>query len=63
MAAPPAAARKAAQGGEGLHGPVPNRPQRDMGRLAAKQAQLRNKAEGVDLRFQVLKYHHTDLKR
>ena len=33
-----------------------------MARLAAKQAQLRNKAEGVDLRFKVLKYHHTDLK-
>ena len=34
-----------------------------MGRLATKQAQLRNKAEGVDLRFKVLKYHHNDLKR
>jgi hypothetical protein len=42
---------------------VPNRPERDMGRLATKQAQLRNKAEGVDLRFKVLKYHHNDLKR
>ena len=50
-------------GGEGLHGPVPNRTERDLGRLATKQAQLRNKAEGVDLKFQVLKYHHTDLKR
>ena len=50
-------------GGEGLHGPVPNRAERDMGRLATKQAQLRNKAEGVDLRFKVLKYHHNDLKR
>jgi len=50
-------------GGEGLHGPVPNRPERDMGRLATKQAQLRNKAEGVDLRFKVLKYHYNDLKR
>ena len=50
-------------GGEGLKGPVPNRPDRDLGRLATRQAQLRNKAEGVDLKFQVLKYHHTDLKR
>jgi hypothetical protein len=50
-------------GGEGLKGPVPNRPDRDLGRLASKQAQLRNKAEGVNLKFQVLKYHHTDLKR
>ena len=50
-------------GGEGLHGPVPDRAERDMGRLATKQAQLRNKAEGVDLRFKVLKYHHNDLKR
>src|SRR5208337_2069004 len=50
-------------GGEGLHGPVPNRAERDIGRLATKQAQLRNKAEGVDLRFKVLKYHHNDLKR
>ncbi len=55
--------KESGQGGEGLHGPVPNRPGRDMGRLAARQAQLRNRAEGVDLRFQVLKYHHIDLKK
>ncbi len=55
--------KESGAGGEGLHGPLPNRPQRDMGRLATKQAQLRNKAEGVDLRFKVLKYHHNDLKR
>jgi hypothetical protein len=55
--------KESGQGGEGLHGPVPNRPHRELGRLAEKQAQLRNKAEGVDLRFQVLKYHHTDLKK
>ena len=54
--------KESGQGGEGLHGPVRNRPEREMARLAAKQAQLRNKAEGVDLRFKVLKYHHTDLK-
>ena len=55
--------KESGAGGEGLHGPVPNRAERDMGRLATKQAQLRNKAEGVDLRFKVLKYHHNDLKR
>jgi hypothetical protein len=55
--------KESGQGGEGLHGPVPSRPERELARLATKQAQLRNKAEGVDLRFQVLKYHHTDLKR
>jgi len=55
--------KESGQGGEGLHGPVPNRPHRDLARLADKQAQLRNKAEGVDLRFQVLRYHHTDLKK
>jgi hypothetical protein len=55
--------KESGQGGEGLHGPTPNRPERELGRLASKQAQLRNKAEGVDLNFQVMKYHHTDLKR
>jgi hypothetical protein len=55
--------KESGQGGEGLHGPVPNRPHRELARLAERQAQLRNKAEGVDLRFQVLKYHHTDLKK
>jgi hypothetical protein len=34
-----------------------------MQRLANKQAELRNKAEAVDLRFTVLRYHHTDLKK
>ncbi len=55
--------KESGRGGEGLHGPVPNRPERDMGRLAARQAQLRNRAEGVDLKFQILKYHHIDLKK
>ena len=55
---------KESGGGEkACTGPLPNRTERDLARLAAKQAQLRNKAEGVDLKFQVLKYHHTDLKR
>ncbi|MFO0910123.1 MAG: hypothetical protein U0794_17565 [Isosphaeraceae bacterium] len=49
-------------GGAGLQGPVPDRPEVHMARLAARQAALRNRAEGVDLKFRVMKYHHTDLK-
>jgi hypothetical protein len=49
-------------GGAGLQGPVPDRPEKTMARLATKQAELRNKAEGIDLKFKVLKYHHADLK-
>jgi len=55
--------KESGQGGEGLQGPVPNRPERDLGRLASKQAELRNKAEAVDLRFKVLRYQHADLKK
>jgi hypothetical protein len=56
--------KESGQGGEGLEGPVPNAPgKRDMARLAGKQASLRNKAEGVDLQFQVSNFHHTDLKK
>jgi hypothetical protein len=55
--------KESGQGGEGLHGPVPDRPQRHMERLAGKQAELRNKAESVDPRFGVLRHHHTDLKK
>jgi hypothetical protein len=56
--------KESGQGGEGLQGPVPKaaRP-RDAGRLADRQATLRNQAEGLDLRFQVLSFHHTDLKK
>ncbi len=50
-------------GGEGLQGPVPDRPQNPLAKLAARQTELRNKAEAVDLKFQVLRFHHTDLKR
>lgn len=49
-------------GGAGLQGPVPERPEQTLARLAGKQAELRNKAEGVDLKFKVMKYHHADLK-
>jgi hypothetical protein len=50
-------------GGEGLEGPVPSHRQRELDRLASKQADLRNKADKVDVKFQVLNYHHTDLEK
>ena len=43
-------------GNEGLEGPVPPEVQRRMGTLAGKQAQLRNKAEGVKAALQVKNY-------
>ena len=43
-------------GGEGLEGPVPPELQRRMGSLAGKQAQLRNKAEGVKAGLAVKNY-------
>jgi hypothetical protein len=55
--------KESGAGGEGLQGPVPDRPERKMERLANKQAELRNKAESVDLQFQVHNYHHTDLRK
>ncbi len=57
--------KESGEGGEGLEGPAPgSRGEREMNRLAGKQAALRNKAEGVDLQhFKVMGYHHTDLGR
>jgi hypothetical protein len=55
--------KESGQGGEGLEGPVLNRPPRELERLAGKQAELRNKAEGIDLQFQVMHFQHTDLKK
>jgi len=56
--------KESGQGGEGLEGPVPHQPApRDLARLAGKQAALRNKAEGVDLQFQVAGFHRTDMKK
>jgi len=55
--------KESGEGGEGLEGPPPG-PElnRELNRLAGKQAALRNKAEGIDLQhFQVTGYHHTDL--
>ena len=43
-------------GNEGLEGPVPREVQRRMAGLAGKQAQLRNKAEGVKAALQVKNY-------
>ena len=55
--------KESGQGGEGLEGPAPGASgDRDLNRLAGKQAALRNKAEGVDLQqFQITGYHQTDL--
>jgi len=55
--------KESGQGGEGLEGPQRRPPgQRDLDRLAGKQAELRNKAEGIDAQFEIMNYHHTDLK-
>ena len=55
--------KESGQGGEGLEGPSRRLPgQREMQRLAGKQAELRNKAEAVDLQFKIMNYHHTDLE-
>jgi hypothetical protein len=56
--------KESGEGGEGLEGPAAPQRKREMNRLAGKQADLRNKAEGVDLQhFQVTGYHHTDLQK
>jgi hypothetical protein len=56
--------KESGQGGEGLEGPLPRSPgKRDLERLAGKQADLRNKAERVDLKLQILNFHQTDLKK
>ena len=56
--------KESGKGGEGLEGPAPRAPgKRDLERLAGKQAVLRNKAEGIDLQFQVANFHHTDLDK
>ncbi|MEO8496352.1 MAG: hypothetical protein ABI614_14890, partial [Planctomycetota bacterium] len=55
--------KESGAGGEGLEGPVPPQAKRELERMANKQADLRNRAESVDVKFQVMNYHHTDLKR
>lgn len=44
------------QGGAGLEGPVPPKMKEEMKRLADKQAQLRNKAERLNLQYQLGRY-------
>jgi hypothetical protein len=39
-------------GGEGLEGPVPPEIRRELGRLASRQASLRNRAEKIDIQLQ-----------
>jgi len=56
--------KESGEGGEGLEGPTPGaRDQRERNRLAGKQAALRNKAEGIELQFQITNFHHTDLRK
>ncbi|MHB1033166.1 MAG: hypothetical protein ACYC35_03990 [Pirellulales bacterium] len=56
--------KESGQGGMGLEGPTPKSPgPRELQRLAGKQAALRNKAEKVDVQFQIMNFHHTDLKK
>ena len=55
--------KESGQGGEGLEGPAPRGQERNLQRLAGKQAALRNKAEGVELQFQVMNFHRIDLKK
>lgn len=44
------------QGGQGLEGPVPPKVKAEMQRLADKQAQLRNNAERLQLKYQMGRY-------
>jgi hypothetical protein len=55
--------KQSGQGGEGLEGPVPPQPQKVLPRLTAKQAELRNKAESIDIKLKVMNYHRTDLNK
>ncbi|MDR2115162.1 MAG: hypothetical protein LBP87_02150 [Planctomycetaceae bacterium] len=55
--------KEAGETGEGLEGPqARNRGDRERNRLSGKQADLRNRAEGIDLNhMRVMGYHNTDL--
>jgi len=50
-------------GGEGLEGPVPPPVQQQMAALAGRQADLRNKAERLQLGFQVMRYPTETISR
>ncbi len=49
------------QGGQGLEGPLPPKQQQEMQRLAQKQAEIRNKAERLNLQYQLGKYDNFKL--
>lgn len=53
--------KESGQGGEGLEGPIPPPLKRELGRLAGKQASLRNRAETIRLQFQIVNYNIDDL--
>ncbi|MDR3199604.1 MAG: hypothetical protein LBU34_17180 [Planctomycetaceae bacterium] len=57
--------KEAGETGEGLEGPqARNRGDRERNRLSGKQADLRNRAEGIDLNhMRVMGYHNTDLQK
>ena len=55
--------KESGAGGAGLEGPLPPQQQRELDRLANKQADLRNRAESAEVNFQVRNYHRTDLKK
>jgi hypothetical protein len=57
--------KEAGETGEGLEGPqARNRGDRERNRLPGKQADLRNRAEGIDLNhMRVMGYHNTDLEK
>jgi len=50
-------------GSPGLEGPVPPDVQRRMARLSGRQAQLRNRAEKVDVNFKVVGYPSSELEK
>jgi hypothetical protein len=49
------------QGGSGLEGPVPPGMEKEMKRLAEKQAQLRNAAERLNIKYQLGRYDNFKL--
>ena len=55
--------KEAGETGEGLEGPqARNRGERENNRLAGKQGDLRNRAEGIDLNHtRVMGYHNVDI--
>jgi hypothetical protein len=54
--------KESGQGGEGLEGPIPPPMQRELVRLADKQATLRNQAETIKLQFQIVNVNSDSLE-